>query len=37
VEGLDYAAAGRTSLLLLAVSFTVLVVTYTLQRRSLLG
>ena len=31
VEQLDYAAAGRTSLLLLAVSFVVLVVTYTLQ------
>ncbi len=37
VEGLDYATAGRTSLLLLAVSFSVLVVAYTLQRRTLLG
>jgi len=37
VEQLDYAAAGRTSLLLLAVSFAVLVLTYALQRRSLLG
>jgi molybdate transport system permease protein len=31
VEQLDYAAAGRTSLFLLAVSFTVLVVTYGLR------
>jgi molybdate transport system permease protein len=37
VEQLDYATAGRTSLLLLAMSFAVLVVTYALQRRSLLG
>ena len=37
VEQLDYAAAGHTSLLLLAVSFVVLVLTYALQRRSLLG
>jgi molybdate transport system permease protein len=37
VEQLDYAAAGRTSLLLLALSFLVLVVTYALQRRSLLS
>jgi molybdate transport system permease protein len=37
VEQLDYAAAGRTSLFLLAVSFAVLVLTYALQRRSLLG
>ena len=37
VEQLDYATAGRTSLVLLAVSFGVLVVTYTLQRRSLLA
>jgi molybdate transport system permease protein len=37
VEQLDYAAAGKTSLLLLAVSFSVLVLTYALQRRSLLG
>lgn len=33
VQALDYTAAGRTSALLLAVSFTVLVVTYALQRR----
>ena len=32
VEQLEYAAAARTSLLLLAISFTVLVVTYALQR-----
>ena len=37
VEQLDYATAGRTSLLLLGVSFAVLVVTYGLQRRSLLA
>jgi len=37
VEQLDYASAGRTSLLLLAVSFCVLVLTYALQRRSLLA
>jgi molybdate transport system permease protein len=37
VEQLDYASASRTSLLLLAVSFSVLVLTYALQRRSLLG
>jgi molybdate transport system permease protein len=37
VEQLDYAAAGKTSLLLLAVSFTVLVVTYALRRRPVLG
>jgi molybdate transport system permease protein len=37
VEQLDYASAGGTSLLLLAVSFSVLVLTYALQRRSLLG
>jgi len=37
VEQLDYASAGRTSLLLLVVSFSVLVVTYSLQRRSLLA
>ncbi|HET9594963.1 MAG TPA: molybdate ABC transporter permease subunit [Anaeromyxobacteraceae bacterium] len=37
VEQLDYASAGRTSLLLLGVSFAVLVLTYALQRRSLLG
>jgi molybdate transport system permease protein len=33
VEQLDYAAAGRTALFLLAVSFAVLVVTYSLRRR----
>jgi molybdate transport system permease protein len=37
VEQLDYAAAGRTSLFLLAVSFSVLLVTYGLRRRPLLG
>jgi molybdate transport system permease protein len=37
VEQLDYATAGKTSLVLLAVSFAVLVVTYTLQHRSLLA
>ncbi len=37
VEQLDYASAGRTSLLLLVVSFSVLVLTYALQRRSLIG
>ena len=37
VEQLDYASASRTSLLLLAVSFLVLVLTYALQRRSLLA
>jgi molybdate transport system permease protein len=37
VEQLDYATAGSTSLVLLAVSFAVLVLTYALQRRSLLG
>lgn len=37
VEQLDYASASLTSLLLLAVSFSVLVLTYALQRRSLLG
>jgi molybdate transport system permease protein len=35
VQALDYAAAFSTSLLLLAVSFTVLAVTYSLQRRVL--
>jgi len=34
VQRLDYAAAGRTSLVLLGVSFAVLVLTYALQRRS---
>lgn len=34
VQALDFAAASRTSAFLLAVSFVVLVVTYTLQRRS---
>ena len=33
VQALDYAAARRTSLLLLGVSFTVLALTYALQRR----
>ncbi len=37
VEQLDYAAANRTSLALLALSFAVLVVTYALQRRTLLS
>lgn len=37
VEQLDYAAAGRTSLLLLVISFAVLVVTYALRRRPVLG
>ncbi len=37
VEQLDYGSAARTSLLLLVLSFSVLVVTYALQRRSLLG
>jgi molybdate transport system permease protein len=32
MQSLDYAAAGKTSMLLLLLSFTVLVVTYTLQR-----
>jgi molybdate transport system permease protein len=35
VQSLDYAAAGATSLFLLAVSFAVLTVTYALQRRIL--
>ena len=34
VQSFDYAAAGRTSLLLLVFSLTVLVVVYALQRRS---
>jgi molybdate transport system permease protein len=33
VQALNYAAAGATSLLLLGISFTVLAVTYALQRR----
>jgi molybdate transport system permease protein len=37
VEQLDYATAGRTSLFLLGVSFTVLVVTGALRRRPVLG
>ncbi|MGE0455289.1 MAG: molybdate ABC transporter permease subunit [Vicinamibacteria bacterium] len=37
VQALDYAAAGETSLLLLAVSFLVLVVTYGLNRRTFLS
>jgi molybdate transport system permease protein len=32
VQALDYGAAGRTSLLLLIVSFAILVVTYALQK-----
>jgi molybdate transport system permease protein len=32
VQALDYAAAWRTSLLLLAISFSILIVTYALQR-----
>jgi len=34
VQALDYAAAGRTAWFLLVVSFVVLVLTYSLQRRS---
>ncbi len=34
VQALDYAAAGRTALLLLVVSFAVLAITYALQRRA---
>lgn len=34
VQALDYQAAGRTSLLLLAVSFAVLILTYSLKQRS---
>jgi molybdate transport system permease protein len=37
VEQLDYATASRTALFLLAVSFTVLVVTYSLRRRPVPG
>jgi molybdate transport system permease protein len=37
VEQLDYAAAGQTALFLLAVSFSVLVLTYSLRRRPVLG
>jgi molybdate transport system permease protein len=37
VEQLDYATAGQTALFLLAVSFAVLVVTYSLRRRPVLG
>ena len=37
VEQLDFATASRTALFLLAVSFTVLVVTYSLRRRPVLG
>ena len=33
VQALDYASAGRTSLVLLAISFLVLSITYALQRR----
>ncbi|PYU95031.1 MAG: molybdate ABC transporter permease subunit, partial [Acidobacteria bacterium] len=32
MQSLDYAAAGKTSLLLLVMSFLVLAITYTLQR-----
>ena len=32
VQSLDYAAASRTSLLLLVVSFAILAVTYSMQR-----
>ena len=35
VQSLDYAAAGATSLFLLAISFVVLTVVYALQRRAL--
>jgi molybdate transport system permease protein len=34
VEALDYASANATALFLLAVSFVVLLVTYSLRRRS---
>lgn len=34
VQALDFAAAGRTSAFLLAISFVVLVITYTLQKRT---
>lgn len=34
VQALDFAAAGRTAAFLLAVSFVVLVITYTLQKRT---
>ena len=34
VQAFDYARAGRTALLLLVFSFTVLAMTYRLQRRS---
>ena len=37
VQSLDYGAASRTSLLLLAVSFVILTVTYSLQRRVWIG
>jgi len=37
VEQLDYATASRTALFLLAISFAVLVVTYSLRRRPVLG
>jgi len=37
VEQLDYAAAGQTALFLLAFSFGVLVLTYSLHRRPVLG
>lgn len=37
VEALEYGAANRTAALLLAISFTVLVVVYALQRRPVFG
>ena len=37
VEQLDYAAAGHTAIFLLAISFAVLVLTYSLHRRPVLG
>lgn len=37
VEQLDYAAAGQTAIFLLAISFAVLVLTYSLHRRPVLG
>src|SRR5512137_2244892 len=37
VEQLDYVAAGQTAIFLLAISFAVLVLTYSLHRRPVLG
>ena len=37
VQSLDYGAASRTSLLLLAISFVILTVTYSLHRRAWIG